>query len=95
MKIFALLDKKSNLYMPFLCPNVIEAKRSLFIELNNGADSPLNNAPNDFSLWLLGDVSNDGTVKTVVSPLFIEECFNLLDKNVDMVQPKFVNIEED
>lgn len=95
MKIYALLDKKTNSYMPFFCPNVIEAKRSLFIELNNGEDTLLNNSPNDFSLWLLGEVFNDGIVKTVVSPIFVEECFNLVDKPIEMVQPKFVNFEED
>lgn len=84
MKIFALLDKKLNVFMPFFCPDVFEAKRSLFIEMNNGADCPLNNAPNDFSLWLLGEVLEDGTVNTVVSPLFIEECFNFVKNDIDM-----------
>lgn len=94
MNIYALLDKKSNNYMPFLAPNVIEAKRSLFYELNSGADSLLNNAPNDFSLWFLGSIDKYGELFKTPTPVFIVECFNLIDKKEELFPATVQNFED-
>lgn len=96
MEIFAVYDKKGNIYIPFLAPNAYDAQKALAFDVNMKANggTVLSNNPSDFALYRLGSVFDNGEVFKSPMPLFIAECLNLVIHESDDKPANVESIED-
>lgn len=92
MEIFAVYDKKGNIYIPFLAPNAFDAQKALSFDVNMKANggTVLSNNPSDFALYRLGSIQDNGDVLRTPMPLFVAECLNLVIRESE---DKLANVE--
>lgn len=78
MNCYSIYDKKTGEYMvPFFCPNVVTALRSLSNALRE--KSNLSDYPADFCLYEIGRFDKDGGLLiSSPNPVFVEEISNLI-----------------
>lgn len=66
-KLFSVFDSKVNAYMrPFCAPSGGAAERSFVKEVNT-PDSPMNDNPEDYTLFELGEFNDENGQITVLS----------------------------
>lgn len=87
LKIFSIRDAKAEVFnTPFFQKTHGEAERS-FRTLVNDGKSTVNQFPDDFDLYYLGEYDDNlGTVKTLDTPQHITKAVMVLDTKVQTAQ---------
>lgn len=96
MEIFAVYDKKANIFIPFLAPTSLDAQKALSFDVNMKANggTQLSNLPEEFALYRLGMVLDTGEVFKALTPQFVVECSQLVVKQNEDKEAPVENIED-